>query len=186
MKTNITYWLDETALRFPLKAAFVDERKMITFGELQRQARTIGICIARKGIFRKPIVVFLERGVDALTSFMGVAYSGNFYIPIDIEMPGSRIDKILEALQPALVITSVKLLSSFNEFDKKYECLVFEEVDEANESENEIERIRKKGIDTDLLYVLFTSGSTGIPKGVAITHRSVMDYLEWMTDTFSI
>lgn len=185
MKTNVTYWLDETALRFPLKAAFVDEKKAITFGELQRQARAIGTRIIKKGIFRKPVVVFLEKGVDTLTSFMGVAYSGNFYIPIDVDMPESRVDKILETLQPALIITSGNLLPVFSKFDNKHECLVFEDVDEAEGSENKIEEIRQKAIDTDLLYVLFTSGSTGIPKGVAITHRSVIDYIEWMTDTFS-
>lgn len=185
MKTSVTYWLDETARRFPLKAAYVDDKKTITFGELQRQAWAIGTRIIKKQIFRKPIVVFLERGVDSLTSFMGVAYSGNFYIPIDVDMPRSRVAKILENLQPALVITSVNLQSAFGKIDK-HECLFFEDVDEAEGSENEIEEIRQKVIDTDLLYVLFTSGSTGMPKGVAITHRSVIDYIEWMTDTFAM
>ncbi len=45
---------------------------------------------------------------------------------------------------------------------------------------------QKKIVDTDLLYVLFTSGSTGVPKGVSICHRSVIDYIDWVTETFNI
>ncbi|MBP3476231.1 MAG: amino acid adenylation domain-containing protein [Lachnospiraceae bacterium] len=186
MKANVTYWLDETAAKFPSKTAFADEQKEITFGDLQKQAQAIGTRIAEKGLFKKPIVVFLEKGVDVLTCFMGVAYSCNFYSPIDVDMPTSRVNKILEVLQPALVITNAGLQSVFREYDYKGEYLLFEE---ASVSEGSIEKInaaRNKGIDTDLLYVLFTSGSTGVPKGVTITHRSVIDYIDWVTETFSI
>lgn len=186
MKANVTYWLDRTAAEFPSKIAFADEQKEITFGELRKQAQAIGTRIAEKGLFKKPVVVFLEKGVDVLTSFMGVAYSCNFYSPIDIDMPVSRANKILEALQPALVITNAGLKPVFREYDYRGEYLIFEEASVSEGSEEKIDAARDKGIDTDLLYVLFTSGSTGVPKGVTITHRSVIDYIDWVTETFSI
>ncbi len=71
MKANVTYWLDETADRLPEKTAFVDEHKKITFRELRMQAMALAARMIEKGLFRKPVVVYLEKGVDVLVSFMG-------------------------------------------------------------------------------------------------------------------
>lgn len=189
MKANVTYWLDETAARFPDKTAYVDEKKEITFGELRVQARRIGGELAIRGLLKKPVAIFLEKGVDVLVSFMGTAYSGNFYSPIDVDMPGSRVNKILEVLQPAVVITTVPLKEVFSQYAYEGEFLLLEDV-LAKESEAAqkaaLAAARRKCIDTDLLYVLFTSGSTGVPKGVTINHRAVIDYIDWVTETFEI
>ena len=108
MIASVTWWLDETATRFPDKIAFADEKREITFGEMQRQAKGIATEIIKKGMFKKPIVIYLDKGIDVPTSFMAVAYSGNFYSPIDTDMPMSRANKIMEILQPALIITTMK------------------------------------------------------------------------------
>lgn len=184
--TNITYWLDQTADLLPDKIAFVDEEKSITFGEMQSQAKAIASEIIGKALFKKPIVIYMEKGVDVLTSFMGVAYSCNFYSPMDTDMPVSRINKILEVLQPALVITTEKLKDIFVNCEYQGEFLLFEKASTGDTKEGAIEHARRRGIDTDLLYVLFTSGSTGMPKGVTITHRSVIDHIDWVVKTFSI
>ena len=193
MKANVTYWLDETAKRFPDKTAYADEKKEITFLELKKQARNIACELTDRGLFKKPVAVFLEKGVDVLASFMGAAYSCNFYSPIDVDMPGSRVNKILEVLEPAVVITTASLREVFSQYDYQGEFLLLEEVltpdaekgcDAAREAA--LEAARRKGIDTDLLYVLFTSGSTGVPKGVTINHRAVIDYIDWVTETFEI
>ena len=186
MKANVTYWLDESAEREPDKTAFADEKKEVTFKELQRQAKAIASQIIERGLFKKPVVVYLEKGVDVLVSFMGAAYSCNFYSPIDIEMPASRVNKILEVLNPAIVITTAALKETFEKYDYQGDFLLFENACEAEVSEEEIDKARARGVDTDLLYVLFTSGSTGVPKGVTITHRSVIDYIDWVTETFAI
>lgn len=189
MKANVTYWLDETAARFPDKTAYADEKKEVTFGELRAQARRIGGELALRGLFKKPVAIFLEKGVDVLISFMGTAYSGNFYSPIDVDMPGSRVDKILEVLQPVVVITTAPLKEVFSQYAYKGEFLLLEDVleKEADSTrEAALEAARRKCVDTDLLYVLFTSGSTGIPKGVTINHRAVIDYIDWVTETFEI
>ena len=186
MKANVTYWLDQTAQRLPDKTAFADERKTVTFGELRTQAMTMATQILAKGLFKKPVVVYLEKGVDVLVSFMGAAYSCNFYSPIDIDMPASRVNKILEVLQPSLVITTAELSEAFRQYAYEGEYLLFEEVSCAAVDEEAVEAARCRGIDTDLLYVLFTSGSTGVPKGVTINHRAVIDYIDWVTETFEI
>lgn len=194
MKANVTYWLDETARRFPDKTAYADEKKEVTFVQLRAQARAIACELTERGLFKKPVAVFLEKGVAVLVSFMGVAYSCNFYSPIDVDMPGSRVNKILEVLEPAVVITTGALREVFSAYDYKGDFLLLEDVlvpsagaeKELSAREAALEAARRKGIDTDLLYVLFTSGSTGVPKGVTINHRAVIDYIDWVTETFSI
>lgn len=186
MKANVTYWLDETADRLPEKTAFVDEHKKITFRELRMQAMALAARMIEKGLFRKPVVVYLEKGVDVLVSFMGAAYSCNFYSPIDIDMPASRVNKILEVLQPSLVITTARLREAFAGYAYEGEYLLFEDAVVSKVEEEMVNAARMRGIDTDFLYVLFTSGSTGIPKGVTINHRSVIDYIDWVTETFAI
>lgn len=186
MKANVTYWLDKSAERLPDKAAFVEEGKSVTFRELQSQAKAVATQIIGKGLFKKPVVVYMEKGVDVLVSFMGAAYSGNFYSPVDVDMPAARVNKILEVLEPALVITTAALKETFESYDYSGGFLLFEEACHGEIREEQIEAARNKGIDTDLLYVLFTSGSTGVPKGVTITHRSVIDYIDWVTETFGI
>ena len=186
MKANVTYWLDETAARFPDKTAYADENKEITFSELRAQARAIASELTQRGLFKKPVAIFLEKGVDVLVSFMGAAYSCNFYSPIDVDMPGSRVNKILEVLEPAVVITTGTLREVFSAYDYKGEFLLLEEVLVSDVQDDALEAARGKGIDTDLLYVLFTSGSAGVPKGVTINHRAVIDYIDWVTETFDI
>lgn len=186
MKANVTYWLDQTADRLPDKIAFADERKSVTFGEFRSQARALAGQILAKGFFKSPVAVYMEKGVDMLVSFMGTAYSCNFYSPIDIGMPASRVDKILEVLQPSLVITTAALKDAFAQYNYQGDYLIFEEAVQQPADGRIIDSARDRGIDTDLLYVLFTSGSTGIPKGVTISHRSVIDYIDWVTETFDI
>ena len=99
MKANVTYWLDESAGRWPDKTAYAEEGKAVTFGELQRQAKALATQMLERGLFKKPVVVYMEKGVDVLVSFMGAAYSCNFYSPIDVDMPASRVNIILEVLK---------------------------------------------------------------------------------------
>ena len=186
MKANVTYWLDESAARLPDKTAFADEHKEITFSQLKTQAMALATRMLEKKLFKKPVVIYLEKGVDVLVSFMGAAYSCNFYSPIDIDMPASRVNKILEVLKPSLVITTAGLRGIFEGYEYEGDYLIFEDAVSAPVDEEIVEAARCRGIDTDLLYVLFTSGSTGVPKGVTINHRSVIDYIDWVTETFDI
>ncbi len=188
MNNSVVYWLNETVKKYPDKTAIIDSNGGITYAEYKLKAQAIArrIIEINKGSLGKPVVVYLEKGKEVLVSFMGVAYSGCFYSPIDVEMPKSRVEKILEVLKPQIVITSRNLISIFTELDCSITYIIYEDIECVSDDEESVNPVVAKTIDTDLLYVLFTSGSTGVPKGVSICHRSVIDYIDWVTDTFDI
>lgn len=187
MLTNITYWLDETADRLPDKIAFIDGSSGITFFELRENARKVASYLIGKGYRKEPVVVMMDKGIDMLTAFLGIAYSGNFYVPIDGSMPEIRAKNIIEVSNSQGIITTEEIAGAATTLSSEAEVHLLSEILEINPYDIiKIENIRKQTIDTDLLYVLFTSGSTGVPKGVAVSHRSVIDYIEWVEKQFNI
>lgn len=188
MQTNVIEYLLKNAEKYPNKVAFRDEKKEITFAQLDKQARQIaGMLRKRLGPVKKqPVAVYMEKGVNCIAAFMGIAYSGNFYSPIDVHTPKERIRLVLEALDPSGVIIdeSVNCDELERELQISQEQIVCMTQGEGFEEYCDLARVMGEHLDTDPLYVLFTSGSTGTPKGVVISHKSVIDYEEWLAETF--
>lgn len=186
MQTNVTYWLDETVKRYPEKIGFVDENRSMTFSEIREDVLKIATLLVDENLFKKPIAIYMDKSVDELIAFLGVAYSGNFYSPIDVNMPISRIEKILEVFEPKVIITKRKYWEKIKFNIENIKVLFIEDEIKKEYKEDIVYLQRNKCCDTDLLYVLFTSGSTGMPKGVTICHQSVMDYIDWVEEAFSV
>lgn len=188
MARIITDYLDASAENFPDKIGFVDEKRQMTFREMQSEAEKIAAKLIQQGYFHQPIAVFLDKSVECIASFQGIAYSGNFYTPLDTEMPSDRVTKIFSVLQPAAVVTDKQhqalLQDAFAETPRR--IFIYEEMMQAQIEEKQLRARTEQIIDTDVLYVMFTSGSTGVPKGVIISHRAVIDHAEWAAHAFQI
>lgn len=186
MRASVLEWLEESSVNYADKPAICDEWESYTYKQYHDKAVGIAHAILATGMgSKKPVVVYLNKSVKVLASFMGIAYTGNFYSPIDVDMPAQRVNRILEVLEPELVITTKELQEEFDGFEYSGSYLLYEEIAPMEKSDV-VKSAMEKIIDTDLLYVLFTSGSTGMPKGVCITHRGVIDYTDWVTETFEI
>lgn len=188
MQISVLDYLENSANKWPNKIAFADEDKEVTFLELKSQAQSIASELIKENnsIINQPIAVLLDKSVNSIIAFMGIVYSGNFYTPIDVNSPIQRIRKIIDVLQPAFIITDSMYKNLALQITDNSKIILFEEnLDNAIDSEA-ITMIQSMKIDTDPLYTLFTSGSTGIPKGVTICHKSVLDYIEWVSEVFKI
>lgn len=105
MIINVTEYLENSADKYADKVAVVDKTRKITYRELRDEAKHIGMGIIASGAVKKPVIVYLDKSVECIAAFFGTVYSGNFYSPLDTDMPLSRIEKIINTLQPEIIIT---------------------------------------------------------------------------------
>ena len=174
----VTDYLDRTAARWPDRTAYVSPKRSVSFCQLRREAQLIAGGLIRLGLFHKPVVIFTEKSIETIAGIYGVVYSGNFYTVMDTEMPAMRIQKIMDTLCPAAFLTTASLKEEAERTAGTVPVLVIEELTAGDPDEEKLAERRSRILPTDLMYVLFTSGSTGVPKGVATSHFALVSYID--------
>lgn len=199
--TNILEFLEQSAEKFPDKTAFADEYSSCTYQELLLSAKQIGVKLSAVIRPRHPIPVLAEKSVDVVKVFMGSVCAGCFYVLIDPGQPVSRLNLILETLQPDLLIVDENFGTVAEQLDfigQRFSLKYLVEADRGSDTNMKIAldsdnsmvqiltAIRTQALDIDPLYAIFTSGSTGVSKGVVVSHRSVIDFIGYFTELFHI
>ncbi len=187
MKRTILEILEETANKFPDKVIYEDINREITYKDYIKNCKKIGSALAEKiQDINKPIAIYIDRSVTCLETMMGVTYSGNYFAVLDIKSPKERNNLIINTLPDISIIVEKKNIEKLKDLDFKGKIYIYEELIENKIDEERLTQIRNKIIDTDPMYAQFTSGSTGVPKGIIICHRSVMAYAYNIKETFKI
>ena len=179
MILNVLEYLEKAAEKYPDKIAFADQKDQITFKEVLQQAKAIGSYLSSLiGRTKLPVVVFIDRNISSVSAFLGVVYSGNFYVPVDHQLPRHRINLILDTIKPAAIILPKNLSDLVSQLDFQGQVVFFEDAIQQEIAADRLATLRRNAINTDPLYAMFTSGSTGVPKGTLICHRSVINLIE--------
>ena len=178
MRTNVLQYLQEAASQWPEKEAFCCEEYSLTFRQVFDQSRAIGSRLLAEGFYKAPVVVFIRKQPKTLAAFFGAIWAGCYYVPLDEEMPRHRIGLIFQSLEPGMVICDETTRPVLQELAYEGKVCLYEDLAYGEADEAALASVRERQIDTDPIYIVFTSGSTGVPKGVMACHRSVIDYIE--------
>lgn len=187
MKTSVIEYLIDTVGRFPDKISVKDKNGECNFGELLSNACDIAYAIQDIKARRQPIAVFIPKSREMIQCFAGINISGNFYVPLDTTQPHSRIESIISVLECEIILTTQDYKTKLPEsLMQKAVCIdeICRNLQEWQRAEGLVSQ--SEVIDTDPVYSIFTSGSTGLPKGVVVSHRGVIDYIDWAVETFTI
>lgn len=180
---NIIDILYATAEKYPNKLAFSDGKHAISFSELHMAEMRLSSLLLSKGYKRECVVVLMEKSPWAVCALFGVMGAGCFYVCIDPGFPDARIRAIADKCRARAVICNEKSLCRANLLYGRAEVILFEDALAHTPDQNLLADARARIIDTDPAYIVFTSGSTGEPKGVCASHRALSDYAQALCST---
>jgi amino acid adenylation domain-containing protein/non-ribosomal peptide synthase protein (TIGR01720 family) len=167
----------------PDKIAIEYEGKAITYKELDRHANSLAALLREKGLQPEGIVgIFLERSPELIISILGALKAGGCYMPIDPDLPNERISHLLADSQCKLLITGNALLPRLQQLETFTGQLM--DLNALNLASLPGTRVENSNSPGDLAYVLYTSGTTGKPKGVMVEHRSLLNYTCWAIQAY--
>lgn len=189
MQINLVEYLEGTVAQIPNKTAIVDGNNRTSFAELYKKSLIISQnIIALSDSLNKPIAVYLAKSTESVFSDMGITYSGNVYMNLDIKTPLERIGNILNSIQPLIVISNTSYFNSISQICPEGTIILdVDKIDFDAKIDKELIFNRlKKLVDADPYCIINTSGSTGTPKSVVLNHRSFLDFTEWAIETLKI
>lgn len=187
---NVLEWLENDALNHPNEVVYESDGYCLTFGQVQDLAKRIGSNILAHNKGKKPIATMLGRGAKTITAYLGIVYSGCAYAPIDPLLPDHRLKGILTKLSPEILITNEvyrkKAEKIIDEMKMCCSVLTYEETINTEIDGIALSNIRSQMVSSDPLYIIFTSGSSGAPKGVITSHLSLINYIRAYADMMGI
>lgn len=193
-KLNILWSLEQTAEKYEDRVAVSDVNQELTWKELVKKAQVIGAELSEKVQPGNPVPVLLEKSSETLAVMLGIVYAGCFYVPVNPMNPTERLRKIMEKLDPEVIISDEKgkeqLAAVGNGLENKVmgpEALKTATGTELSEEQySRLEQIQGQWKETDVLYGIFTSGSTGTPKAIVVSHGAASRFIRHFTEIFEI
>lgn len=195
MKINTSEFILDSAINWPERLVLQDEYGELTYKNLLQIGARLAEVLVKTGVLKNsPVAILIPKSSEAVACIVATTFAGAIYVPLDVGSPEARLRAVLNQLGNVTLLcveSTQELARSIatsltqticiqkNSFEKHYS-------EKIEESIEKVKSFMSGSIDLDPCYVIFTSGSTGAPKGVTISHRSVIDYIEWAQDHYPV
>lgn len=179
---NIIEAIDYWGVTDPQRPVYYGaDNHLYTYGELKRDSDRIASYLQKNLQGKAPIVVFGELEFEMLTCFLGATKAGHAYIPIDVHTPNDRVEMILTVAQPAIIFSVAK----WPELTSDAKVIEMNELSAIMQQAGEEQEFQPVAA-AETYYIIFTSGTTGVPKGVQISHTNLLSFVNWELKDFGI
>ena len=175
---RVERFLKDSAGRFPDKPALIADGKRITFRELDAMSDRLAAALVQRGLKRgERVIVFMDNCWEAVTGIFAVLKAGAVFSPINPSTKADKLAYVINNCRASAILTQERALSVVDAALKECPSVRFRAVagrdfDEALACKDTAPAM--PGIDLDLCMLVYTSGSTGFPKGVMMTHQNVV------------
>ncbi len=174
----------EQARRSPERLAVLCGEKSLSYGELQAGSNRLAHLLRRHGVGPEVrVALLLDRSLDMVSAIWGVLKAGGAYMVIDPSLPAQRLAALLASAGAAVVVTRGDLAGGLPALGPQVVAL---DSDARLLAEQPADDLPPIALGSNLAYVLFTSGSTGVPKGVEIEHRQLTNYLRAISEVMDL
>ncbi|NJM65766.1 MAG: amino acid adenylation domain-containing protein [Acaryochloris sp. RU_4_1] len=170
--------IEAQAAKIPDAIALTFADQHLTYQELDSRANQLAHTLQARGVKPEVLVgICVERSLDMVVALLGILKAGGAYLPLDVSYPQERLTYLIETAQPQLLLTQASCRGCLPASAVPVVCLDGDRIDIAQQpTTNPHVTLSPE----DLAYVLYTSGSTGQPKGVEIPHRALTNFLTSM------
>jgi len=179
---NMIQTIDEWARKEPQRPVYLTEEKVSTYGELKEKSDNLAAYLAELKTDKSAIVVYGELDFEMIVSFLGASKAGFSYIPIDAHTPKERIELILNVAKPTAVIA----VHEWPELATEVPVITAEELTEMMMHAPRHAPALTPVTGASNYYIIFTSGTTGVPKGVQISHDNLVSFTNWLLQDFGL
>lgn len=173
-------------------AIWFDDHHNVTYDELNKLANQVARHLIQLGVAPGDVVCLSgQKSLDTFAWIIGCLKLGAIYSVLDYDSPAERLRKILSICRPKLLVAEPDLLNRLHQTTTDLEIAVFEM--SSGRLAKEIGRLSDANLPQTKIvtgnnpaYIMFTSGSTGFPKGAVMTHANILNFIEWTRETFEI
>ncbi len=204
MRYLLQHGLEESAAEDRDRVAVVDRDRVLTYGQLDAAANRVAVALLDRGVRRgNRVGLYLDKSLESVVGVYGALKAGAAYVPLDPQAPPKRLGYIAADCGVRCLLTGLEKSAAWPELLDAGACiehllilngafgdLAFPRsvrVADATEIEDYPSApITAGSIGQDLAYVLYTSGSTGMPKGVMLSHANALAFVEWAVEEFGV
>jgi amino acid adenylation domain-containing protein/non-ribosomal peptide synthase protein (TIGR01720 family) len=184
---NLYQLFEEQMERTPNHIAVMSEESQLTYKELHIKASQLSSVLRKKGVGTNQIVAIMaERSTEMMIGIFAILKTGGAYLPIDPSYPKERISYLLNDSKAKILLSQEKWIEQ-HELPEAIDIIALE-VDSVygGVDHQEISSFKQSCAPKDLAYVMYTSGSTGHPKGVQIDHKSIISRIWWLQNAYPL